>query len=152
MSEDEKSVAIDHSGHVEDTDHSKALAKIDTVHQDEAMKVLATYDGDQTWTDKEEKKLRRKVDWRLMPILCTTYMLQYYDKAMLSQAVSELTIELSKCCETMPANCAMVGSIWPANRPRLDRWPALPYDRLYILSRVHHWSLSCNDACSEVPN
>lgn len=60
---------------------------IDTVHNDEAMKVLATYDGDADWTDEEERKLRRKTDWRLIPILCLTYSLQYYDKAMLGQAV-----------------------------------------------------------------
>jgi hypothetical protein len=61
---------------------------IDTTHKDEAMKVLATYDGDQTWTPEEERSVRRKIDWRLMPVLCATYGLQYYDKAMLSQAVS----------------------------------------------------------------
>lgn len=62
---------------------------IDTLHQDEAVKVLARYVGDQTWTPAEEKKLVRQIDKRLMPILCMTYGLQYYDKAMLSQAVSE---------------------------------------------------------------
>ncbi|CAG9975162.1 unnamed protein product [Clonostachys byssicola] len=34
----------------------------------------------------EEKKLVRKIDWKLMPVLCFTYALQYYDKAILSQA------------------------------------------------------------------
>lgn len=61
---------------------------IDTVHTDEAMKVLANYTGDHEWTDLEEKKLRRKIDWKLLSILCITYGLQYYDKAMLAQAVS----------------------------------------------------------------
>ncbi len=63
-------------------------AEVDTVHDDEAMKVLATYTGDKEWTEEEEKKLRRKIDWKLMPVLCMTYTLQYYDKAMISQAVS----------------------------------------------------------------
>ncbi|KAF7197448.1 putative transporter, partial [Pseudocercospora fuligena] len=53
---------------------------------DEAAKVLNTYDGSPDWTDAEERKLRRKLDWKLMPVLCLTYGLQYYDKAMLSQA------------------------------------------------------------------
>lgn len=78
-------------GHVEgldDTGPSKELAQVDTVHNDEAMKVLAAYDGEAEWSEAEEKKLRRKIDWRLMPVLCATYGLQYYDKAMLSQAVS----------------------------------------------------------------
>ena len=60
---------------------------IDTVHQDEAVKVLATYEGDTNWEPMEEKRLVRKIDRRLMSILCITYGLQYYDKAMLSQAV-----------------------------------------------------------------
>ncbi|KAK3311943.1 major facilitator superfamily domain-containing protein [Apodospora peruviana] len=64
----------------------KKANSIDTVHNDEAVVVLANYTGEQTWTDAEEKKLRRKIDWRLMPVLCMTYSLQYYDKAMLGQA------------------------------------------------------------------
>lgn len=70
-----------------DVDATRDLKPVDTLHGDEAVKVLAGYTGDQTWTDKEETQLRRKIDWRLMPILCVTYGLQYYDKAMLSQAV-----------------------------------------------------------------
>ncbi|OJJ81315.1 uncharacterized protein ASPGLDRAFT_177023 [Aspergillus glaucus CBS 516.65] len=61
-------------------------ATVDTVHHDEAIKVLANYSGDDTWTEEEEKKLLRRIDWSLMPILCVTYGLQYYDKAMFSQA------------------------------------------------------------------
>ena len=67
---------------------AKKAVEIDTVHQDEAMKVLATYDGDLRWTEAEEKTLLRKIDFRLMPILILTYGLQYYDKAMLAQAVN----------------------------------------------------------------
>jgi hypothetical protein len=66
----------------------KQTQTVDTVHNDEAMKVLAAYHGDEEWTAAEEKKLSRKLDWKLLPVLCLTYMLQYYDKAMLSQAVS----------------------------------------------------------------
>lgn len=64
-------------------------------HEDEAYKVFDSYSGDQTWTEQEEKQLRRKVDWRLMPLLCITYGLQYYDKSMLSQAVSLISIAAS---------------------------------------------------------
>lgn len=35
-----------------------------------ALKVLVNYDGEETWTEEEEAKLRNKVDWKLMPILC----------------------------------------------------------------------------------
>lgn len=64
-------------------------ATLDTVHNDEAIKVLANYTGDEVWTNEEEKKVLRRIDWKLMPILCVTYGLQYYDKAMFSQAVTK---------------------------------------------------------------
>ncbi|KAJ4315957.1 hypothetical protein N0V84_008091 [Fusarium piperis] len=32
------------------------------------------------------KRILRKIDYRLMPVLCITYALQYYDKAVISQA------------------------------------------------------------------
>jgi hypothetical protein len=74
--------------HVEAGSPVETPKEIDTVHNDEALKVLNAYHGDQTWTEKEEKKLLHKIDRRLLVILCCTYGLQYYDKAMLSQAVS----------------------------------------------------------------
>ena len=58
----------------------KKEIKVDTLHNDEAMKVLANYDGEQEWTAEEEKIVRRKIDKKLLPILCLTYALQYYDK------------------------------------------------------------------------
>ncbi|CAK7209656.1 hypothetical protein SCUCBS95973_000514 [Sporothrix curviconia] len=93
MSDVEKAAPSEEQVHHVDTNTDdagsppiKPINTVDTVHKDEAMKVLANYHGDEAWTDEEEKKLRRKVDWRLMPVLCFTYLLQYYDKAMLSQA------------------------------------------------------------------
>lgn len=71
-----------------DVEDGNTLKGVDTVHQDEAMRVLAAYQGPEEWTEQEEKTVRRKIDLRLMPVLCMTYGLQYYDKAMLSQAVS----------------------------------------------------------------
>jgi hypothetical protein len=68
----------------------KNTITVDTLHNDEALKVLANYQGEETWTAEEEKKLTRKIDRRLLSILCITYGLQYYDKAMLSQAVRRL--------------------------------------------------------------
>ncbi|KAG5986415.1 hypothetical protein E4U52_000250, partial [Claviceps spartinae] len=62
------------------------VARVDSVHDDEAAKVLNTYTGEREWTDKEEKKLRRRVDRSLLPVMCVTYALQFYDKNILSQA------------------------------------------------------------------
>lgn len=65
----------------------KKTIAIDTIRNDEALKVLGNYSGEAAWAELEEKKLRRKIDKRLLPILMATYGLQYYDKSMLSQAV-----------------------------------------------------------------
>jgi len=91
MAEYEKPVVADTEKPQPSADHFDDLAKVttvDTIHNDEGMRVLANYHGDLTWTAAEEKKLTRKIDRRLLSILCVTYGLQYYDKAMLSQAVS----------------------------------------------------------------
>jgi hypothetical protein len=69
---------------LEDLKHTRT---IDTIHQDEALRVLARYAGDESWTPEEEKKLVRRLDKKLISLLIVTYGLQYYDKAMLSQAV-----------------------------------------------------------------
>jgi hypothetical protein len=79
------------AAHLEDI---KKTITVDTLHNDEALKVLAAYQGDETWTEEEEKKLTRKIDRRLLSILCITYGLQYYDKAMLSQAVRCVSVYL----------------------------------------------------------
>ncbi|CAI4219790.1 unnamed protein product [Parascedosporium putredinis] len=36
--------------------------------------------------DATQKRIVRKIDWYLMPVLCFTYAIQYYDKAVISQA------------------------------------------------------------------
>ena len=69
-----------------DKTESKAAIAVDKRHLDEAMTVLASYSGPQTWDDEEEQRVRKKIDRRLLPILVICYGLQYYDKAMISQA------------------------------------------------------------------
>lgn len=92
-----------HHDSIEETIAEAKKAGIDTVHKDEAMKVLATYEGDLHWSPQEEKALVRRIDFKLLPILVLTYGLQYYDKAMLAQAVSA-----QSCCAelmlTSPGN------------------------------------------------
>lgn len=73
----------------EQLEELKKSVTVDTLHNDEALKVLVHYQGNQEWSEEEERVLVRKIDWRLLSILCLTYGLQYYDKAMLSQAVSK---------------------------------------------------------------
>ncbi|KAF2482832.1 hypothetical protein BDY17DRAFT_325084 [Neohortaea acidophila] len=70
---------IESSTHHEETVSNPDIIK-PTEAGDEAAKVLNSYDGPTSWEVAEERKLRRKIDWRLMPVLCFTYALQYYDK------------------------------------------------------------------------
>jgi hypothetical protein len=45
--------------------------------------------GDVAFTEDEERRLVRKVDWMLLPLLAAVYMLQFVDKnlSMFSQLV-----------------------------------------------------------------
>lgn len=61
------------------------------------LHAVTGYEGDTGWTQAEERKLRRRVDWKLMPILAITFALQYYDKAMLGQAVRR-EVMIETCC------------------------------------------------------
>lgn len=76
---------------------------VDTLHKDEAMKVLAAYDGDDTWTKEEEKSVRRKIDKKLLPILCLTYALQYYDKGELCRMMLVLVSSAFCSCQSLVA-------------------------------------------------
>lgn len=66
----EKEVAIPQDDHL--GEHQEDLRKtttVDTRHNDEATKILARHGSDETWTPDEEKKLRRKIDRKLLTIL-----------------------------------------------------------------------------------
>ncbi|ETN43235.1 uncharacterized protein HMPREF1541_02394 [Cyphellophora europaea CBS 101466] len=139
--------------HSEDNvENLQKTATIDTLHNDEAMKVLATYDGDQEWTEKEEKKLVRKIDRRLLSILCATYGLQYYDKAMLSQAAlfglrEDLDLNVG-IRYSMSASIFYLGFI-------VGAYPAILLAQRYPIERVVFgivflWGacLMCTAACS----
>jgi len=84
MGDAEKTVSLDIGKDTNATqlEELKKTITVDTLHKDEGLKVLANYRGEETWTAEEEKKLTRKIDRRLLSILCITYGLQYYDKAV----------------------------------------------------------------------
>ncbi|KAE8419008.1 hypothetical protein BDV36DRAFT_294657 [Aspergillus pseudocaelatus] len=75
MSSESKSCAI----HMEST--SPADLKIGGKDENDGLGTPSTIIEDET-----NKRLLRKIDMRLMPAMCFTYALQYYDKALLSQA------------------------------------------------------------------
>ncbi|KAK4940890.1 hypothetical protein LTR10_019043 [Elasticomyces elasticus] len=64
------------SDHVEGFDDAAELPSVHDGIADEPVPV----------DEATNKKLLRKIDMRLMPVMCFTYALQYYDKAILSQA------------------------------------------------------------------
>jgi hypothetical protein len=47
--------------------------------------------GDTTFTEDEERRLVRKVDWMLLPLLGAVYMLQFVDKNL--STVSQFVVE-----------------------------------------------------------
>ena len=105
----------------ENVEELEKTVTVDTLHNDEALKVLANYAGDEEWTPEEERKLVRKIDRRLLSILCLTYGLQYYDKAMLSQAVRR-TFQLMTGLTQFPGrrflDCAKTSiSMWVLDTP-----------------------------------
>lgn len=85
--------------HVEETRapafEKKPEANVDNIRNDAAVNILEQYTGNPEWSDVEEKHLVRKIDRKLMPLMFLTYGLQYYDKSMLSQAVSLQTVRFS---------------------------------------------------------
>jgi hypothetical protein len=82
----EKQLSVDQMEQGSNAPVDNALKPIDTVHGDEAAKIFAGYTGEQEWTEAEEKMLRRKIDWRLLPVLCMTYGIQYVDGHIRSQS------------------------------------------------------------------
>lgn len=121
----------------------------DTVHNDEALKVFANYTGDESWSDDEENKLRRKIDLKLIPVLCLTYTLQYYDKAMISQAVSQV---LAGRVQRGHADRTLSGVVRFENGFGAHHWQPILLFRCYLLPWVHCWSIPSNGPCPAIPN
>lgn len=118
---------------------------IETLHNDEAVKVLAAYEGDLLWTEEEEKSLVKKIDRRLLSIIVTTYGMQYYDKAMLGQAVGPSEI----CCRANSTDMFYpVGTLRPRRRSGVAVRTSLLFQLGDLLPWLHHRSISsdCNGA------
>lgn len=77
----------------------RPVESIDTFHYDEATRIVADYTaggGAQQWSESEETYLRRKVDWRVIPILSFSFFMQFYDKSILAQAVRTRQLSASR--------------------------------------------------------
>lgn len=54
---------------------------------DDAMKAFTQAQGDIVELDEEtNRRLLRKIDWNLMPMMCAVYMLNFLDKTSISYA------------------------------------------------------------------
>lgn len=85
MSDIEKSPEKDTSG--TDEKAGTILKHADRNDADEALKVLQGESGETIeLTPQDEKRLLRKIDWNLMPLLCLVYGLNYLDKTTVSYA------------------------------------------------------------------
>ena len=63
------------------------LKHADTNNADEALQFFQAHAGDVVpMTPAEERRLLRKIDWNLMPLLCVVYGLNYLDKTTVSYA------------------------------------------------------------------
>lgn len=63
------------------------LKHADRNDADEALKVLEGENGEVIeLTPEDERKLLRKIDWNIMPMLCIVYGLNYLDKTTVSYA------------------------------------------------------------------
>lgn len=79
----EKKAASDSTPGHHDTDIMKHADKDDA---DEAYKVFAAQGEVIVITPEEERRLLRKIDLNLMPLLCIVYGLNYLDKTTVSYA------------------------------------------------------------------
>ena len=130
----------------------KQTIKVDTLHGDEANKILVNYHGDSTWTEAEEKKLVRKIDIRLLTILCLTYGLQYYDKV--SRPNKDRTERLLGHFAYAPLQGHALSSstFWPPHRPRAHHRNSLLHVSGNFLPRIHLRRLPCHRPRPKIPH
>ncbi|ORY57293.1 major facilitator superfamily transporter allantoate [Pseudomassariella vexata] len=115
------------------------LKHADRGDADEALKVLQGADGEViVLTPEEEKKLLRKIDLNLMPLLCIVYGLNYLDKTTVSYAS---IMGLKTDINLVGQDYSWVGSMfyfgylaweWPTNR-LLQRFPLAKYSSFNVI-------------------
>lgn len=149
-------------------DHGAPLSKtlrsvesVDSFHHDEAARILAEYvaaGGPEDWSSLEEKNLIRKIDRRLLPVLAFTFFLTWYDKGILSQAVSIFFLpQLPLLLRSTIIICLLtllptVGNLRSERRPEARSWQPLFFLVRDILYWVSHWVLAHRNVGSKIPH
>lgn len=67
---------------------------------DEALTFLQHEGTVRAMTEEDEKKLRRKIDWMIMPLMFCCYCLQYLDKTLINYA-NVMVSELDVLCQAL---------------------------------------------------
>ncbi|OIW30898.1 MFS general substrate transporter [Coniochaeta ligniaria NRRL 30616] len=150
MTTDEKMVDVEAKPHApSSTDGDKAVGDVllDAA-PDEALKLVGLH---RVEIDEEtNKRICRKIDFHMLPIMCTLYGLQYLDKTTLSYAS---ILGLMTDTHISSYQYGWTGSIfyagylvfeWPHNR-LLQRFPVVKY--LSIMIALWGACLACMAAC-----
>ncbi|KAK7922962.1 major facilitator superfamily domain-containing protein [Apiospora marii] len=122
-----------------DVQAGTVLKHADKNDADEAYKVLVGHEGETVViTPEEEKKLLRKIDLNLMPLLCIVYGLNYLDKTTVSYAS---VMGLKTDIKLVGQDYSWIGSMfyfgylfweYPTNR-LLQRLPLAKYSAFNVI-------------------
>ena len=70
--------------------HAQSMEVVGVVkdlrHADAALEFLRTEGFASPMSAEDEKRLRSKIDWRVVPLMLATYLLQYLDKTLVNYA------------------------------------------------------------------
>lgn len=77
-----------------DTPPAVATESVDSKDLDRAFVYLARQDQSQLDNNVDLKALRRKIDWRIIPVMTTCFGLQFLDKVLINVSLSPKTWKL----------------------------------------------------------
>ncbi|KAI1346997.1 major facilitator superfamily transporter allantoate [Xylaria sp. FL0043] len=127
-------------GHVSDIPKVERMRKhVVNNDADEALKIVAAHEGETiVLSGEEQRKLLRKIDRHMMPLLCVVYGINYLDKTTLSYASivgfkTDLNIGVSEY--NWVASIFYFGYLvweWPTNR-LLQRLPLAKYSAFNVI-------------------
>ena len=80
--------------------------------KDKAAQFLKAQGEDIVLTPQEDKRVLRKIDWRIMPLLLIIYSLQFLDKTTLSYASVFGVSCCSSICDQGIVRPSKIGSTW----------------------------------------
>ncbi|TQV92020.1 allantoate permease [Cordyceps javanica] len=77
---------VEISTNVDYEDGEEPTKRIGTRDVDEALKFLSGEENIPHMSESDEKRLLRKIDWHIMPLITCCYFLQYLDKTLMNYA------------------------------------------------------------------